>query len=164
MGRTILCPHCKSTFNEDILKAKNSMDIGLVCGGSLLDGTDSNAESGDEHPDWITWYYYGFKVNNGRSGSLRDKPIDLEKFGDDYFLIKEFKAPPEDGPGGLDKVKEILRTYVPDAFEEPVQTVISCPWCGSTEYTMMNRGYWLFRERQGQTGMQQMQEGILTSA
>lgn len=36
MGRTILCPHCKSTFNEDILKERNSETVCLVCGKSLL--------------------------------------------------------------------------------------------------------------------------------
>ncbi|WP_195612826.1 hypothetical protein, partial [[Clostridium] symbiosum] len=77
----------------------------------------------DEHSDWITWWYYGFKKNNGKTTILDDEPIDLDKHGDEVFLIKEFKAPPRDA-NGSDKAKEILRTYIPDAFapaaEEPV--------------------------------------------
>lgn len=40
MGKTILCPHCKSTFDENILKKKNSMDKCPVCEKSLLSGSD----------------------------------------------------------------------------------------------------------------------------
>lgn len=39
MGRTILCPHCRSTFDEDILRKRNSENICLVCGESLLGET-----------------------------------------------------------------------------------------------------------------------------
>ena len=39
MGRTILCPHCKSALNEGILKQRNSENVCLVCGGSLLGDT-----------------------------------------------------------------------------------------------------------------------------
>ena len=53
MGRTILCPHCKSALNDDILKQRNSENICLVCGVSLL------MESCAEIPKETTkWYYY----------------------------------------------------------------------------------------------------------
>lgn len=43
MGRTILCPHCKSALNEDILKQRNSENICLVCGKPLwADKEDPN--------------------------------------------------------------------------------------------------------------------------
>ena len=58
MGRTILCPHCQSSLNEDILKQRNSENICLVCGKPLDNG---NGENVDDHADWITWYYYGVK-------------------------------------------------------------------------------------------------------
>ena len=54
MGRTILCPHCKSTFDEDILKKKNSVDTCLVCGESLLGDSDSI----DTPKETTKWYYY----------------------------------------------------------------------------------------------------------
>lgn len=138
MGRNILCPHCNSVLNEDILKHRNSEDVCLVCGGRLDDNT-----SADEHSGWITWYYYGFK--NSSSSCLEDKPIDLEKHGETFYLIKEFQAPPRDENGNCDAAKRELRKYVPDAFAE-TKTVpkVQCPYCFSTEYTLMNRGYSIF--------------------
>ena len=138
MGRRIVCPSCNTIFDEDLLKAKSSENNCLVCGADLSGDGEPNVM--DEHSDWITWWY------------LKDK-----RFEDDYSIwdklpyhpeyfevIKEFKAPPKDSPGGLDEAKRILRTYIPDAFppaqEEPP---ISCPYCFSTEYTLMNRGYGL---------------------
>ena len=133
MGRTILCPHCRSTFDEDILKEKHSENVCLVCGGNLNGGGEDSKE------EWVTWYYYGFK--NSSNYCLHDKPIDLEKRGDIYYLIKEFKAPPKDADGNCDAAKRELSKYVPDAFAPPKETPIFCPKCGSTEYTLMNRGF-----------------------
>lgn len=108
MGRTIICTKCKSTFNESLLATKENPNICPVCGASLVDEND--VQSGEEHPDWITWYY--FKDPNYGDYSLWDKlPLKPEELE----LIKEFKAPPE-SECGLDEVKRILRTYVPDAF------------------------------------------------
>ena len=142
MGRRIVCPSCNTIFDEDLLKAKSSENNCLVCGADLSGDGEPNVMG--EHPGWVTWWYYGFKSNNGKTTILDDEPIDLDKHGDTVFLIKEFKAPPKSNPGGLDEAKRILRTYIPDAFapaqEEPP---ISCPYCFSTEYTLMNRGYGL---------------------
>lgn len=138
MARTILCPHCNSSLNEDILKQKNSENTCLVCGGMLDDGGNDNQEG------WITWYYYGFKDKKGNKidlFTLEEIPIDLEKRGDVYYLIKEFKAPPKDANGNCEAAKRELRKYVPDAFAPPKENPIRCPRCGSTEYTMMNRGF-----------------------
>ncbi len=100
MGRTILCPHCQSSLNEDILKQRNSENICLVCGKPLDNG---NGENVDDHADWITWYYYG--VKDSSSAWLLDKPIDI---GERYYLIKEFKAPPKDANGNCDAAKQEL--------------------------------------------------------
>lgn len=89
----IVC-ECGSTFPLD--RAKD-MEKCPVCGKLWNDSADSKNE--DDHAGWITWYYYGQKDKKGRkttTSSLRDKPIDLEEFGDTFFLIKEFKAPPRD--------------------------------------------------------------------
>lgn len=139
MGRKIVCPDCGSIVDEDILKAKNSENTCLVCGANL--GGDS-INKADEHADWITWWYLRDKRFND-DYSLWDKQ---PKHPDYFEVIKEFKAPPEDNPGGLDEVKRILRTYVPNAFappEEPDGPVIRCPRCGSREYTLLNKGYGL---------------------
>ncbi len=149
MGRTILCNECRSTFDEDILKIRNSENECPVCGASLLsDNSPAHKETfnmEEEQEDWITWYYYGFKDEKGRKQdaySLWDKPIDLDEFGDIYFLIKEFKAPPE-SKYGLDAVKEILRTYIPDAFVYPEEkeTKILCPRCFSSQYQLVPRKF-----------------------
>ena len=138
MGRTILCPHCKSTFNEDILKQRNSENICLVCGKTLDNGEAADA---DEHSDWITWYYYGFKEDNS-SQVLHDKPIDLEKRGDIYYLIKEFQAPPRDENGNCDAAKRELRKYVPDAFSENSSIPkVQCPYCHSTEVQLVPKKF-----------------------
>lgn len=134
MGRTILCPHCNSALNEDILKQRNSENICLVCGKPL----DSNIGSG-EHSDWITWYYY--KDEETQCFTLRDEPIDLEKWADTK-LIKEFKAPPRDASGSSEKAKKILRTYVPDAFKEPQETPkVKCPYCFSSEVQIVPKRF-----------------------
>lgn len=70
-----------------------------------------------------------------------DKQMDLNKFGDTHYLVKEFKAPPRDTNGNCDAAKKELRKYVPDAFALPKESPIRCPRCGSTEYTLMNRGF-----------------------
>ena len=139
MGRTILCPHCNSALNEDILKQRNSENICLVCGKSLLGDKTDGDMSTDEHPDWITWWYY--KDEETQCFTLRDEPIDLEKWTDTK-LIKEFKAPPRDSSGSSEKAKEILRTYVSDAFKEPQEThKVKCPYCFSSEVQIVPRKF-----------------------
>ena len=145
MGRKIVCPDCGSIVDEDILKAKNSENTCLICGANL--GGDS-INKAEEHSDWITWYYYGFKSGDGKSATLSEKKIDLDKHGDTFYLIKEFKAPPEDNPGGLDEVKRILRTYIPDALAPPAYdsaiNEIRCPRCGSNRIQLVGRKWsWL---------------------
>ena len=131
----VKCSKCGSSFNRMYLIGKQgNADVCPMCGADM--------QSVDEHADWITWWYYGCK--NSASGWLEDKPIDLEKHGDAYYLIKEFKAPPRDINGKSDAAKQELKKYVPDAFAEPKVQPVSCPRCGSTEYTLMNRGYSIF--------------------
>ena len=144
MDENVKCGQCGSTFNRMFLLGKQgNADVCPLCGGTL-NGGDTDDKTADEHSDWITWYYYGFKSDGGKSGSLRDKPIDLEKFGDIYFLIKEFKAPPEDNPGGLDEVKRILRTYVPNAFAPAEEPNVHCPICGSSQIQLVGRKWSIF--------------------
>ena len=127
----VKCAECGSSFNRMFLMGKQgNANVCPMCGGKLTGEED--------HPDWITWYYYhdleyGFY-------SLRDEPLDLEN-RTDKELIQEFKAPPRDSAGSSEKAKEILRTYVPDAFLETPKPEICCPLCGSTEFTILNRGY-----------------------
>lgn len=132
----VKCPKCGSSFNRMFLMGKQgNAEVCPMCGADM--------QNVDEHPEWIMWYYYGYKSDNGKTTYLNDQPIDLNEHGDIFFLIKEFKAPPRDLSGSSEKAKEILRTYIPGAFEEPKKTesIICCPWCGSSEFTLLNRGY-----------------------
>jgi len=142
MGRQVICPHCKSVVDEDILKQRNSENTCLICGKSLLGDSDSSkGMESEEQSDWITWYYY--KDPKYGDYSLWDKlplrPEELE-------LIQEFKAPPRDSSGSSERAKEILRTYVPDAFVYSKDSgyTVKCPRCGSKEFTLLNRGYSIF--------------------
>lgn len=143
MDENVKCGQCGSTFNRMFLLGKQgNADVCPLCGGTL-NGSNMDDKTAEEHADWITWYYYGDKDDNGKTTTLRDKPLDLNKW-DDEFLIKEFKAPPRDANGSSEKAKEILRTYIPDAFapaKEPDGPVIRCPRCGSSQYTLLNKGY-----------------------
>lgn len=145
MDENVKCGQCGSTFNRMFLLGKQgNADVCPLCGGTL-NGSNMDDKTAEEHADWITWYYYGDKDDNGKTTTLRDKPLDLNKW-DDEFLIKEFKAPPRDANGSSEKAKEILRTYIPDAFAPPEKSdgpVIRCPRCGSKEYTLLNKGYGL---------------------
>ena len=136
MGRTILCPHCKSTFDENVLAKRSEPNICPVCEKPL----DNNAD-GEDHSDWITWWYY--RDPEYGDFSLWDKP---PLRPEELELIKEFQAPPRDSSGSSEKAKEILRTYIPGAFmySKNTEPIICCPRCGCQEYTLLNRGYSIF--------------------
>ena len=131
----IVC-ECGSTFPLDRVK---DLEKCPVCGKLWKESVDSKTE--EEYPGWITWYYY--KDPEYGDYSLWDK---LPNDPNALTLIKEFKAPPRDSSGSSDKAKEILRTYIPDAFVYPEkkEPVVRCPRCMSKEYTLMNKGYSLF--------------------
>ena len=139
MGKKIVCESCGTIFPFE--RAKD-FTVCPVCNASFDDEENETSSTHDEHPDWITWYYYGYKRDNGKTACLEDSPIDLTQHGDVFFLIKEFKAPREEDCG-LDEVKRILRTYIPDAFSDTKakEASISCPRCGCSEFTLLNRGY-----------------------
>lgn len=71
MGRAILCPHCKSTLNEDILKQRNSENVCLVCGGSLFVEEDNGTSSRNEKPS------FGEDVELGENDSFDEDKIDF---------------------------------------------------------------------------------------
>ena len=146
LGRKIICHSCGAVMPfEKIKDAK----VCPVCNVPFDDNSDhekSPDNKNSEQDGWITWYYYGMKDKKGnktKTTSLRDKPINLEEFGDIYFLIQEFKAPPRDSSGSSERAKEILHTYIPDAFvySEKKEPVVRCPRCQSREYTLLNKGF-----------------------
>ena len=143
MDENVKCGQCGSTFNRMFLLGKQgNADVCPLCGGTL-NGSNTDDKTADEHADWITWYYYGFKSGDGKSATLSEKKIDLDKHGDTFFLIKEFQAPPRD-ENGSEKAKEILRTYIPDAFAPAKEPNVHCPICGSSQIQLVGRKWSIF--------------------
>lgn len=70
MGRQILCPHCKSTFNEDILEKKENPNICPVCDGSLVDDVDSVQNKTEE-------LSFGEGIELGVNDSFDEEDIDF---------------------------------------------------------------------------------------
>ena len=143
MGRKIICDSCGAVMPFEKIKG---VEVCPVCNVPFDDDNSDHMESPDKdsgEDGWITWYYY--KDTETGCFTLRDIPIDL-KVWQDTQLIQEFKAPPRDSSGSSEKAKEILRTYILDAFvySEKKEPVIRCPRCMSKEYTLMNKGYSLF--------------------
>lgn len=124
------CAKCGSSFNRMYLIGKQgNADVCPMCGADM--------KSEEEHPDWITWWYY--RDPEYGDFSLWDKP---PLHPEELELIKEFKAPPRDSAGSSEKAKEILRTYVPDAFEEPKDVPkVRCPYCQSTEVQIVPKKF-----------------------
>ena len=69
MGRTILCPYCGSSMNEDILKKKNSENVCLVCGESLIINKDNSS-----HNEPLS---FGDGVELGENDSFDEDKIDF---------------------------------------------------------------------------------------
>ena len=125
----VKCPKCGSSFNKMFLMGKQgNVDVCPMCGADM--------QMEDEHSDWITWWYY--KDPEYGDFSLWDKP---PLHPEELELIKEFKAPPE-SECGLDEVKRILRTYVPDAFQESKEVPkVRCPYCQSEQVQIVPKKF-----------------------
>jgi len=134
----IVCEKCGTIYPFEKIK---DVKVCPVCNVPFDDDSDhgSSAEK-EKKTGWITWYYYK-DVDTG-CFTLRDVPIDLEVWQDTQ-LIQEFKAPPRDSSGSSEKAKEILRTYVPDAFVYPEkkEPVVRCPRCASKEIQLVPRKF-----------------------
>lgn len=69
MGRTIFCPHCKSTFDEEVLAKRSEPNICPVCGKSLLG--DSDESFNDESLS------FGEGIELGENDSFDEDKIDF---------------------------------------------------------------------------------------
>lgn len=82
----VKCAKCGSSFNKMFLMGKQgNADVCPLCGADM--------QNVDEHPDWITWYYYGYKSDKGKTTYLNDQPIDLNEHGDIFFHMRPFRPP-----------------------------------------------------------------------
>jgi len=135
MGRTILCNECHSTFDEDILKKRNSENKCLVCGASLVGGNvnSDHMESPDidsgKEVEKKTYYYYK-EGGGGLVGTLSSK----------YKPIYTFQAT------DMEDAERQLKEVCPNSplLKTTPSKQIRCPRCFGTEFTLMNKGYSLF--------------------
>lgn len=123
MGRTILCPHCKSALNEDILKQRNSENVCLVCGGSLLGDDDNSAEPEKET---TKWYYY-----KEGGGTLDDMLYDV------FTPLYTFDAV------DVEDAKRQLKKVLPNSplVNDNTPDKVRCPRCRSTEIQLVPRKF-----------------------
>lgn len=154
MGRTILCSHCQSTFDESVLAKRAEPNICPVCGNSLL-GDDDSSVSVDEHPDFSgnpDLYFYDIDSEDRyENKELRDvwcqcttcrevNTIPYNKFDiikSEYLQLKEnLNLTCE----GCDKqINNIIIPKRPDGWrdlnlwEKDCDNVPKCPICSSTK-------------------------------
>lgn len=130
MGRTILCPHCKSTFDEDILKQRNSETVCLVCGKSLL--SEGETVSPPEKKETKKYNYY----KEGGGTLIPESNTALNK----YTPLYTFDATDiEDAERQLKEVMPNCPLLKPRPSDK-----VSCPYCGSTEIQIVQKKYSLF--------------------
>ena len=125
MGRTILCQHCKSTFDEDVLKDREHPDVCPVCGKSLTGDGDASSLPPKEKKKW---YYY-----EEAGGTLDDTLYDDEK------PLYTFEAV------DVEDAKRQLKEVFPNCplLRKTSPPKVFCPRCGSTEIQLVPRKYGL---------------------
>lgn len=123
MGRTILCPHCNSALNEDILKQRNSENTCLVCGESLLGDGGSSTEPEKEK---TKWYYY-----KEGGGTL------MATLSSQYTPLYTFDA--VDMKDAERQLKEVLPNSPLVNNDSP--DIVRCPRCRSTQVQMVSRKF-----------------------
>lgn len=131
MGRTVLCPHCKSTFDEEILKKKNSMDVCLVCGESLLGNNDSETEPKKEK---TKWYYYK-ECGGGLDDTLYSNFTPLYTFEavDIEDAKRQLKEVMPDCP--------LLATLAREASGKDSPGKVRCPYCRSEQIQLVPKKF-----------------------
>lgn len=121
MGRTILCNACKSTFDEDILKKRNSENECPVCGASLLgESSDHEGAPVEKH----TYYYY-------KEGTLDDM------FFSGRTPLYTFEAV------DMEDAERQLKEVCPNSplFQSNLSPEIRCPRCFSTQFQLVPRKF-----------------------
>lgn len=88
MGRTILCPHCNSTFDESVLAKRSEPNKCPVCEESLL---GDSCESSDDEV-----HSFGEGIELGENDSFDEDKIDFW-----WYEIREPKTLDESDTGGV---------------------------------------------------------------
>lgn len=123
MGRTILCNLCKSTFDEDVLKERNSENECPVCGASLLGESSDHEETPVEK---TTYYYY----DDGSATLTKTLYNHTEP-------IYTFEAT------DMEDAERQLKEVYPNSplFQSNTTPQIRCPRCFSTEFQLVPRKF-----------------------
>lgn len=124
MGKTILCQHCKSTFNEDLLKDREQPDLCPVCGKSLVE----DGEASPPPPEKKKWYYYK-EGGGGLDDTLSSRFVPLYTF--EAVDLEDAKR----------QLKEVLPNCPLLRKKSPAK--VRCPRCGSSEIQLVPRKYGL---------------------
>lgn len=123
MGRTILCNACHSTFDEDILKKKNSENECPVCGASLLgESSEHEGVPVEKH----TYYYY-----NDGSATL------TKTVYNHTTPLYTFEAT------DMKDAERQLKEVCPNSplFQSNESPQIRCPRCFSTQFQLVPRKF-----------------------
>ena len=123
MGRTILCPHCKSTINESVLLNRENPNVCPVCGESLLDDQDCSVETPKET---TKWYYYK------EGGGMLDDTLSSH-----FTPLYTFDA--VDVEDAERQLKEVLPNSPLVNNSSP--DMVRCPRCRSTQIQMVPRKF-----------------------
>ena len=125
MGRQILCPHCHTSFDEELLKKRNSENVCLVCGGSLLVGDEDTSASPKEK---TTYYYY--KEGGG---------ILTDTLSSRFTPLYTFEAV------DIEDAKRQLKEVMPNSplinSDSANSDKVRCPRCRSTEIQLVPRKF-----------------------
>ena len=123
MGRTILCNSCKSTFDEDVLKKRNSENECPVCGASLLGESSDHEETPVEK---TTYYYYK------EGGGMLDDTLSSK-----FTPLYTFEAV------DMEDAERQLKEVYPNSplFQSNTTPQIRCPRCFSTEFQLVPRKF-----------------------
>lgn len=114
MGRTILCSYCKSTFDEDILKKRNSEKTCLVCGKSLDNMIEPKRN----------FYYYK------EGGGMLDDTLSSK-----FTPLYTFEAV------DLEDAKRQLKEVLPNSPLFKSVPKVQCPYCFSTQVQMVPKKF-----------------------
>lgn len=116
MGRTILCPHCKSTFDENVLAKRVDPNKCPVCEKGL-DGT-GEADIEVMVKEKTKWYYYK------EGGGMLDDTLSTR-----FTPLYTFEAL------DVQDAERQLREVMPNSplFADNSANKIRCPYCQSTE-------------------------------
>ena len=162
MGRTILCNECHSTFDEDILKKKNSENTCLVCGALLSSDHMESPSFGEDvvlgendsfNEDKIDRWWYSIiepgELGEGERGSigttctkcnyLSGAPYYIARSGDYLFIDSRYIGK---CAGCGNTMKNHILSKRPSNWVDPRQhemwikdyaNIPKCPICNSTQ-------------------------------